>query len=100
MPVGNERSPTFNTSISLHQLMESVNTDRMVVVYRQNNSMARNKEIGDEEAKKEIEGILACMTPIGGATSIAVFAPPKEDQEAYVHGNVVFIYLFIYFPLF
>ena len=61
--------------------MESVHTDRMVVVMRQN-SMARNKEIGDEEAKKEIEGVLSCMVPVGGMTSITVFAPPKEDQKA------------------
>ena len=53
----------------------------MVVVTRQN-SMARNKEITDDEAKKEVEAVLSCMVPVGGMTSITVFAPPKEDQKA------------------
>lgn len=79
VPVGNEQSLTFTTAVSIHQLMESVSSDRMIVITRQ--SGMKNREISDDLVKKDCSALLSCMVPINGKQTITIFSPPKEASQ-------------------
>jgi hypothetical protein len=83
IPPGSEQSPAVTTSTGIFQLMESVACDRMIVVSR-GNSASKNREISDDQVKADTAGILACMIPAGGRTSVTIFTLPKEESEMWV----------------
>ncbi len=84
VPVGNESSPSFTTSESVHQLIESVRADRMVVITRQGSPM-RNREIDDAAVQSDVRDFLPNFLPTHGSQQIMIFAPPKEEAE----GNTI-----------
>ena len=84
VPVGNESSPSFTTSESVHQLIESVRADRMVVITRQGSPM-RNREIDDAAVQSDVRDFLPNFLPTHGSQQIMIFAPPKEEVE----GNTI-----------
>ena len=82
VPVGNEQSLTFTTAVSIHQLLESVSSDRMIIITRMNGN--RNHNLSDEEVKKDCYSILSCMVPLHGRSSITIYSPPSEGSNQYV----------------
>lgn len=80
VPVGNEQSLTFTTAVSIHQLLESIPSDRMIVITRMNGM--KNRSISDEEVKKDCSSILSCMVPVNGKPTITIYSPPAEVSQA------------------
>lgn len=66
---------------SVWQLMEEVQADRMIIIFRRN-SYTRNREIDSEQAKKEFSPILPSFLPLNGGFPIPIYSPPESEYKS------------------
>lgn len=79
VPAGCNASSLYHEHQSIWQLMEEVQADRLIVIFR-DNAPRRNLEIDSEQAKKDLMPVLGWFLPFGLTQQITIYSPESQDR--------------------